>query len=125
MTEEEDIGDVQMLFVYGGEGNSIPIHCMTNKEMPDTVQGDWFEGVTKVVKEKRAETILWVHHLVQVIRNCSMELSWFFLLYLMSVRCCYKGIIVHLYFDVLGEPSGGEPEPVGEPVRWARRSTSG
>ena len=61
------------------------------------------------------ETILWVHHLVQVIRNCSMELSWFFLLYLMSVRCCYKGIIVHLYFDVLSKPSGGEPEPMGEP----------
>ena len=34
-----------------------------------------------------------------------------FLLYLMLVRCCYKGIIVHLYFDVLGEPSGGKPEP--------------
>ena len=40
MTEEEDIGDVQMLFVYGGEGCLIPIRHMTNKEMPDTVQGD-------------------------------------------------------------------------------------
>ena len=39
-----------------------------------------------------------------------------FLLYLMSVRCCYKGIIVHLYFDVLGEPSGGKLEPMGESV---------
>ena len=34
----------------------------------------------------------------------------------MSVRCCYKGIIVHLCFDVLGKPSGGEPEPGGQPV---------
>ena len=33
----------------------------------------------------------------------------------MLVRCCYKGIIVHLYFDVLGEPSGGKLEPMGEP----------
>ena len=40
MTEEEDIGDVQMLFVYGGEGHFIPICCMTDEEMPDTVQGD-------------------------------------------------------------------------------------
>ena len=40
MTEEEDIGDVQMLFVYGGEGHFIPTHHMTNNEMPDTVQGD-------------------------------------------------------------------------------------
>ena len=40
MTEEEDIGDVQMLFVYGGEGHFIPICHMTNKEMPATVQGD-------------------------------------------------------------------------------------
>ena len=39
-TEEEDIGDVQMLFVYGGEGHFIPTHHMTNEEMPDTVQGD-------------------------------------------------------------------------------------
>ena len=38
--EEEDIGDVQMLFVYGGEGQFIPIHCMTDEEMPDNVQGD-------------------------------------------------------------------------------------
>ena len=40
MTEEEDIGDVQMLFVYGGEGCFIPIHHMIDEEMPDTVQGD-------------------------------------------------------------------------------------
>ena len=40
MIEEEDIGDVQILFVYGGEGRFIPIHRMTNDEMPDTVQGD-------------------------------------------------------------------------------------
>ena len=38
--EEEVIGDVQMLFVYGGEGQFIPIHHMTDKEMPDNVQGD-------------------------------------------------------------------------------------
>ena len=41
--EEEDIGDVQMLFVYGGEGWFIPICCMTDKEMPDNVKGDCFE----------------------------------------------------------------------------------
>ena len=40
ITEEEDIGDVQMLFVYGGEGHFIPICCMTDKEMPDNIQGD-------------------------------------------------------------------------------------
>ena len=32
----------------------------------------------RVAKEERVETILWVHHMVQVIRNCSMELSQFF-----------------------------------------------
>ena len=37
---EEDIGDVQMLSVYGGEGCFIPIHCMTDEEMPDKIQGD-------------------------------------------------------------------------------------
>ena len=37
---EEDIGDVQMLFVYGGEGHFIPIHCMTDEKMPDNIQGD-------------------------------------------------------------------------------------
>ena len=40
---EEDIGDVQMLSVYGGEGCFIPIHCMTDEEMPDKIQGDWFK----------------------------------------------------------------------------------
>ena len=38
--EEKDIGVVQMLFVYGGEGQFIPIHCMTDEEMPDNIQGD-------------------------------------------------------------------------------------
>ena len=41
--KEEDIGDVQMLFVYGGEGHFIPIHCITDEKMPDNIQGDWFE----------------------------------------------------------------------------------
>ena len=40
MTEEEDIGDVQMLFVYGGEGRFIPICQMTDDEMPDDAQGE-------------------------------------------------------------------------------------
>ena len=40
ITMEEDIGDVQMLFVHGGEGHFIPIHCMTDEEMPDNIQGD-------------------------------------------------------------------------------------
>ena len=39
-TEEKDIGDVQMLFVYGGEGCFIPICRMTDEEMPDNIQGD-------------------------------------------------------------------------------------
>ena len=39
-TVEEDIGDVQMLFVYGGEGRFIPISRMTDEEMPDNIQGD-------------------------------------------------------------------------------------
>ena len=39
-TVEEDIGDVQMLFVYGGEGCFIPICHMTYKEVPDNIQGD-------------------------------------------------------------------------------------
>ena len=42
--EEEDIGDVQMLFVNEeGKDSSFLFTAMTDEEMPDNIQGDWFE----------------------------------------------------------------------------------
>ena len=37
--EEHDIGNVQLLFVLGGEGHFIPIHWMTDDEMPEMIEG--------------------------------------------------------------------------------------
>ena len=39
-TEDEDIGSIHILFVYGGEGRYLPIVRMAPDEMPPNVPGE-------------------------------------------------------------------------------------